>query len=412
MELTQEKILENINDPRALEDFYQSNRNVFSTIIKDMYKEDSNIVIKFWYVRLFHKSKEKSKDIKKYIFTAVICFFVWIPVQLFLGWTDLFEYNLEPYLINAIPITFSIGLSLFFIYGAFKLKNVLLCIIPNFIIFCYLLFLPFPNQDSSLGRDLTQSLSNAYYFSFILLWFFVLLSLSGFNIKKLNYNAFLLKCGEIIAWSAIIIFGLFIVCILFVSLFNTIGINANDIIYETFLYFGIVASIFISLLISEYDAKIKLSPIIANIFLPLILVFLIVFGIISIFSSIKPYSNRDIFITYNIMMVIVICVLTFVSINGIKNKFINICSYILPFITLVLNSVTISAVIYRLNEYGISANKIVLLGTNVIMTGHLIFMIYSKVRYKKIERNVKYLPVYFIWALCVVFLFPLIFKIV
>jgi hypothetical protein len=149
--------------------------------------------------------------------------------------------------------------------------------------------------------------------------------------------------------------------------------------------------------------------IIANIFLPLILVSLVAFGIMSVFTETKPYEDRNIFIIYNIMMVIVICVLSFTGINGINNRIINICSYVLPLITVILDVVTISAVIYRLNNYGITANKITLLGTNIFMLGHLIYMIFLRMKHK-IEQNVLYLPVYFVWAAIVVFIFPFIFK--
>jgi hypothetical protein len=165
----------------------------------------------------------------------------------------------------------------------------------------------------------------------------------------------------------------------------------------------------VSLLVIDKINKIKLSVIIANIFLPLILVSLVVFGIISVFTKTKPYEERDIFIIYNIMMVIVICVLIFTSINGINNKIIDICSYVLPIVTIILDIITISAVIYRLNKYGITPNKITLLGTNIIMLGHLIYMAYLRTKHK-IEMNTAYLPLYFIWAICVVFVFPFIFK--
>jgi len=356
-------------------------------------------------------------NVKKYFFTAALVVFAWIPVQLYFGWTPkvwaqhAMDKTMMPYLVNAIPVIFSAALSLFFLFGSLKLKNILLCVIPYIILFCYLLFLPFPPKENNLGRNVTQAISNAYYFAFVLLWFFVLFSKSNYNFKKLNYKAFVFKCGEIIVWSTIIIIGVYIISVLFAALFDVIDIiMAHIFLYDVFIFFGITASPFISLLISDYDARIKLSPVIANVFLPLILVFLVVFGIMSIFSENKPYDNREIFIIYNVMTVIVICALLFSSINGVKNKFINICAYILPFVTLILNLITISAVLYRLNEYGVSANKIVLLGTNIIMTGHLTFMIYFKIRYNKLEKNLVYLPVYFIWAFFVVFLFPLIFR--
>ena len=407
MEITKEKVLENINNPKILEYLYQSNKKTFSEIIRNIDK-DSGLIIEYWHTRLFYKPSEKNTNAKKYIFTAILAVLAWIPVRLYVDWPFEGSYGLSGnYLIRIIPIIFSITLSLFFLFGSIKPKNILLCVVPNIIIFGYLLLLPFPANNYELWQN--QSLSNAYFFTFVLLWFFVLFAQSNYNFKNPDYDTFLVKCGEIIVWSTILIIGLSVINLLLVALFNAIKIDASDFIFTNIMPLGFTASPFVSLLIAEKN-KVRLSMIIANIFLPLILISLVVFGVISIFTETKPYEDRNIFVTYNVMMVIVICALVFTSINGINNKVISICIYILPIVTILFDFVTISAVIYRLSEYGISANKITLLGTNIVMLGHLVFMVYMKIRHKKIERNVIYLPLYFIWAFCVVFIFPFVFR--
>ncbi|MDR1301369.1 MAG: hypothetical protein LBK43_02725 [Treponema sp.] len=397
MEITKEAIMENINEPKILEDLYQSNKKAFSEIIKTMYDHDSSLIIKYWYTRLFYKSPDKKKSTTKYIFTTCLIIFTWLPVRLI--FVKYFE-NID-YLIKMIPIIFSVALSLFFLFGNIKIKNVLLTISMNLIVYIYLIILP--NKENS------QSLTNIFYFSFVIVWFFILLAQSNYTIRKLDYGIFLEKTGETIIWSTIFIIGGSIIVWLSLALFHAIGIDAHTFYLKNIVPLGLVASPFVSLLVIDKIDRIKLSIIIANIFLPLILVSLAVFGIISIFTEAKPYEERDIFIIYNIMMVIVICVLIFTSINGINNKIIEICSYILPIVTIILDIITISAVIYRLNKYGITPNKITLLGTNIIMLGHLIYMSFLRIK-NKIEMNTAYLPLYFVWAICVVFIFPFIFK--
>jgi hypothetical protein len=396
MEITKEVITENINNPNMLEDLYQSDKKVFSEIIKSMYNEDSDLIIKYWYTRLFYKPSNKKRNIEKYTFTAFLIVLAWIPIRLI--FTERLD---EIYLIRAIPIILSVTLSFFFLFGSLNLKNILFCIVPGIILYGYFLLLP--------DRANSQSIGNAYYFMFVLLWFFFFFFLSNYNIKNLSYNVFLEKCGETIIWSTIFIIGGIVIVGLSLALFDAIGIRAEVFYLENIVTLGLVASPFVSLLVIDNNYKTKLSVIIANIFLPIILVSLVIFGCVSLFSETKPYEDRDIFIVYNIMIVIVICVLIFTSINGINNKIINICSYILPIVTIILDIITLSAVIYRLNKYGITANKITLLGTNMVMLGHLVFMVYLRPK-SKIERNVIYLPVYFAWALCVVFAFPFIFN--
>jgi hypothetical protein len=397
MEITKELIAGNMDNPKMLEDLYQSNKKVFSEIIKVMYEEDSNLMIKYWYTRLFYKSLKKKTNTKKYVFTALLVILSWIPIRL-MG-IAFFEDN--NYLIKAIPIIFSIALSLFFLFGSVKIRNILLSIFPHIAIYIYIILLP--------NKETSQSLDNAIYFMFVLLLFFVLFAQSNCNIRKLNFKGFSEKIGETIVWSTIFVIGGVVIVGLSLALFNTININAADFYFNNIITLGLTASPFVSLLVIDNNDKTKLSIIIANIFLPLILISLIVFGIISVFTETKPYEDRDIFIVYNIMMVIVICVLIFTSINGINNKIINICSYILPIVAVILDAITISAAIYRLNKYGITPNKITVLGTNIIMFGHLMYMIYLKSK-QKIEHNIVYLPVYFFWSICVVFILPFIFK--
>jgi hypothetical protein len=395
MEVTKEIIMENINNPNILEDLYQSNKKIFSEVIKNIYNEESALIIKYWYIRLFYKSTNKKVNIKKYLFTAFLIVFTWIPIRLMFAEFDGF------YLKNAVPIIFSITISFLLLFDSMKLKIMLLSIIPGIILYSYFILLP--NKVNS------QSINNAYYFMFVLLWFLILLSQSNFNIKKLDYNNFLEKCGETIIWSTIFIIGGIVIVGLSIALFNAIKIDAYEFYLKNIVTLGLVASPFVSLLVIGNNYRIKLSVTIANIFLPIILVSLIVFGCISMFTETKPYESRDIFITYNIMIVLVLCVLIFTSINEINNRIINICYYILPIVTIILDIVTLSAVIYRLSEYGITANKITLLGTNILMLVHLMYITYLKFK-QKIDRNIIYLPVYFIWAFCVVFIFPFIFK--
>jgi len=399
MEISKEIITENINNPRALEDLYQTNKKTFMEIIKSMYEQDSNLIIEYWYMRLFYKPVNKKRNSAKFLFTAVLVILTWIPVRL--NFIDHLSYNL--YFVRVVPIIFSIALSFFFLSDFKNIKKIVLCILPNILLYIYFILLP-GNADFK-----SQSLTNAFLFMLIMLWFFVLFTYSNFNIKKLNYFSFLEKTGETLIWSTIFIIGGGVVVVLFIALFNAIKIDAFNFYRANIITLGLTAAPFVSLLVVENYSKIKLSAIIANVFLPIILVSLVAFGIISIFAEIKPYENRDIFILYNIMLVIVIAVLVFSGITKINNKFINICSYSLSVVAVILDVITISAVIYRLSNYGITPNKITLLGTNIIMLTHLVYMIYLKLKHKS-EQAVSYLPIYFIWASIFVFVFPFVFK--
>jgi hypothetical protein len=406
MGITRETIRENSGNPELLEELYHSNKKIFSAIIYDLYSQDQSLIIRCWYARLFYKAMDKPKNnASKYIFTAFLIIFAWIPARLSLGSPLLIE-DTGFYL---IPATCSFALSLYFLFKPVKVKHLIFSLLMHGAIYIYFILLP--------NRADSRSLTNAFYFMFILLWFFVLLAQSRFKIKELALSAFLEITGEVIVWATLFILGGIVIVILSLSLFDTIGINAHDFYMNNIVTLGLTASPFISLLVIENIKKIKLSRVIANIFLPVILVSILAFGVVSLFTEKKPYEDRDVFILYNIMMVIVICVLAFKSINKgtsennrfLKIPLIAICAYILPVVTIAIDIITISAVIYRLNKYGITPNKITLLGTNIIMLGHLIYMTCLQVK-QRITENVNYLPIYALWALCVIVIFPFIFN--
>jgi hypothetical protein len=399
MELTKENILENTDSPEILEDLYQSNKKAFSDIIKSTQDQETNLIIKYWHVRLFYKPAAGKRNIKKYLFTALLIVCSWIPVRLIF----LPAFKDSSHLIKVIPVICSLALSFYFLIKRPTVKKIVSVVLPHILVFLYLIFLPDPEQTNS------QSLKNAYYFAFVLLWFLILFAQSNGEIKKLNFGGFLETTGETIVWSTLFIIGGAVIVVLSLSLFNAINVNANTFYENNIVTLGLVASPFVSLLVIDNFDKVKLSVVIANIFLPIILISTVAFGLISMFTKTKPYDDRDIFILYNVLMVIVLCILTFTGSNSMENKIISICSYILPVIMIILDIITISAVIYRLNKYGITANKITLLGTNIIMMGHLVYITYLKFK-RKAEQNVKYLPLYFIWSLCVVFVFPFVFK--
>ena len=91
--------------------------------------------------------------------------------------------------------------------------------------------------------------------------------------------------------------------------------------------------------------------------------------------------------------------------------------FILTLVTLVIDLFALSAIFYRLSEFGITPNRIAVAGSNILIFGNLVLIMidlyqvnFKKVDIKSVENTIsKYLPVYMLWTLIVVFCFPLIF---
>jgi hypothetical protein len=89
----------------------------------------------------------------------------------------------------------------------------------------------------------------------------------------------------------------------------------------------------------------------------------------------------------------------------------------LSIVTIVVNGIALSAIVFRIAEWGITPNRAAVLGGNVLILINLLLVTAQLFRVisKNADLNIvgttiaRYLPVYFIWTVIVTFLFPLIF---
>ena len=102
----------------------------------------------------------------------------------------------------------------------------------------------------------------------------------------------------------------------------------------------------------------------------------------------------------------------------IKNQKLNeIILLVLSIITIIIDLIALSAIFYRLREYGLTPNRIAVLVSNILVLVNLVLIMsdlfrinFKKKEFRAVEMSVaKFLPVYLIWVIIVIFGFPLIF---
>ena len=137
----------------------------------------------------------------------------------------------------------------------------------------------------------------------------------------------------------------------------------------------------------------------------------------------RPYENKFVFIIYNILLVLIAATLFFISPNYKAGVFTKAIYLITPIFSALFNLVVLSATIFRIIEYKITATKITLLLTNIVILIHLIIIsvcniksIIKSLKSETIEnigndKTVLYIYVYGVLAFAVCFIIPIIFKI-
>ena len=116
------------------------------------------------------------------------------------------------------------------------------------------------------------------------------------------------------------------------------------------------------------------------------------------------------------VMAVIVFSISEASTAGSK-KFNEVILLILSVVTIIIDLIALSAIFYRLSEYGLSPNRLAVLGSNILILGNLVLIVIDlyKVNFKKslireVELTIaKYIPVYVIWILIVIFGFPIIF---
>jgi len=100
-----------------------------------------------------------------------------------------------------------------------------------------------------------------------------------------------------------------------------------------------------------------------------------------------------------------------------RQRLLEVILLALVIFAIITDLLALSAIIYRLGEYGFTPNRTAVLGSNLLILGNLVLFARDlyRVNFKKdsagiLENTIaKYLPVYAIWAVIVVFIFPVIF---
>jgi hypothetical protein len=236
------------------------------------------------------------------------------------------------------------------------------------------------------------------------------------RIDFIKYNGDLAILSGLILIAGVILAGITI------GLFKAIDLNIDRFYMDYIAVWGLVsAPVVASYIIRSYPSVTnKIAPIIATIFSPLVLITLIIYLISIPIAGKDPYNDRNFLLIFNLMLLGVMGIITFsISETSIhkKQKFNEIIVFAIVVVTLIIDLVALSAILYRVGEYGFTPNRTAVLGSNILIFGNLILIMIDlyRVNFKnqairQVELTIaSYLPIYALWTIMVVFGFPLVF---
>ncbi len=409
-----QEILENLNSPAELEKLYRSNKIEFGHAFKHIYEtHETTPVLTFWNSRLNYNDNRTSLYSKKEFGLTIILI---ILAGLIANIVNIKGVNQELFLSRNISFIIIPFVSAFFLWKQNAKINVKIILAVFFgISALYINLLPNAADSSSINL--------VYIHLPIFLWcvlgYAYMNDAYANNEKRIN---FLKYNGDLLVISVILFLAGMLFTVLTIGLFELIGMNIAKFYFEYVGIWGIGAIPILGTYLINTNPQIinKVTPIIAKIFTPLAFINLTIYLAVLISKGKYPHQDRNLLLIYNALLIGVLALIFFSVAEIEKNKkgyFNTVILLGLSVLTIIINGIALSAISYRLFEYGITPNRIAVLGGNIlifvnllIVTIQLLKAIKNNSSLTEVQNSIaKYLPVYAVWVGLVAFLLPLIF---
>ena len=408
-------IIKNMADPHELERMFRKDSEAFKRDFEEAWEQNPNSqILSIWYERLYYsetENLEKTSRLKRdFLVMGVLAIMAGTSTRI------LFHF-IEQNTIAPINLIFGIipFITAFFVYKSGPRKNVIFTIVFLFLISAvYLNMLPLEEKDSIIL---------AYLHFPVFLWVVAGIAFAGdeYSVrgKRLAYLKF---NGEFcILYASMAISGM-LLSVITMQLFIIIGMDIEDFYFKNIVLFGAAALAVVASYLVSRDLKLakNIAPYLAKIFSPLVLITLLAYLVTVTWAGKNPFLDRDFLLVFNGILLLVLIVTIFSITESGANEKRNISHYVnlaLILLALIIDGVALSAIVFRLSSYGISPNRLAVLGVNLLIFANLIWIMGSyagflrnKTGTEAIQDSItKYLPIYGLWAAFVTFAFPLIF---
>ena len=407
-------ILFNIDNPRQLEKLYRQNKSDFKQQFSMLYPQlKDNKIADFWNERLNYESEEvywgTGRDIGFVILASIIAGIIAkLPALLNLDEEFFYTRHIAFIVLPMLSAYFAWKnkantKSIFFIAGAILIS------------LFYINFLPDQRKSDTL---LLACIHLPLFLWCVLGYAFTGGSLTN-NEKRLD---FLRYNGNLAVMTGLILIAGVMLTGATIGLFALIDLNIEKFYFENVVIFCVAASPIVGTYLTETNPQIvnKVSPLIAKIFSPLVLITLIAYLSAIAISGKDLYNDREFLLTFNALLIGVMAIIFF-SVAGTsrpsKNFAETLILFLLSVLTVIVNGIALSAILFRISEWGITPNRIAVMGGNILMLINLILVtikLLKALRNKTDKKEVAaaiglFLPAYAAWAFLVTFLLPAVF---
>ncbi|SKB47955.1 hypothetical protein SAMN05660226_01565 [Parapedobacter luteus] len=409
-----DEILTHLNDPRQLEKLYRANKSSFKQAFNALLPQlKGNTLADYWNERLNYENEEINRGTNSellFVITASLLAGIIAKLPAILAIDEEFFYSRN------------IGFVIFPLlttYFACKNKPSRGSIL--FLAGASIASLVFINSFPDVNKSDTLTLACLHLP--LLLWSLLGLAFVG---KKENDNekrlGFLKYNGDLIVMTTLIVIAGVVLTGITIGLFSLIGFHIEQFYFQHIGVVGLAAAPIVATHLTQTNPQLvsKVSPVIAKLFSPIVLAMQIAYLIAIIYSGKNPYNDREFLLIFNVLLVGVMAIIFFsiAETSGMTKSRAELwILFLLAITTIIVNGIALSAILFRISEWGITPNRAAVLGANVLILANLLSVAVQLFRVLSKKANVAqignaisfYLPIYCLWTIVVTFIFPLIF---
>ncbi|HCT63436.1 MAG TPA: DUF4153 domain-containing protein [Erysipelotrichaceae bacterium] len=405
-------ILNHIEDPKALETYYRHDEQGFRTAFTEAFEMYPDaLILKVWNERLSDSEPVRLKLLdRSFILMAVLGILSALTMRLMV-------YLIDDFTIAPINVLFAIlpFMSLYLMFTQAMAKRLRLIII-GFLITLMIYFNFLPNDSSDV-------ILLTYLHLPILLWLMWGMSHAGDRYKEVNSRISFLKFngGFLVLYILFALAGMALAGIT-MMLFSLLGMDISELYFENIVVMGIAGlALVASYAVQRYGRLAQsIAPLLAKVFSPLVLITLLIYLISMLVLGKNPFMDRDFLISFNVILVLVLAITIYLITErnpSQSSQFMDILNFSLIVCALIINGVALIAMAFRLTSFGITPNRLTSLVLNILIMIHMIRIGVASLRFLQKKGSMlsvqtavtTWFPVYGIWALIVIVVFPLIF---
>ena len=225
--------------------------------------------------------------------------------------------------------------------------------------------------------------------------------------------------GELFIYYVLIALGGGVFTAFLAMIFAAIGINPEKFIQLWLIPCGAAGAVVVASWLVEAKQSVieNMAPVLTRLFTPLFAVLMLAFLATVLVTGNAVDIRRDVLIAFDLLLVVVLALLVY-SISARDPQAppgtFDVMQVVLVVSALLVDAAALWAIAWRINEFGLTPNRVAALGENVILLVNLAWSAMLYVRFLRgrgtfaeLERwQTNYIPLYAAWAAVVVIVFP------